>query len=890
MTAPPDRLGFALADRYRIERELGQGGMATVYLAQDLKHDRWVAIKVLRPELAATMGPQRFAREIAVAARLQHPHILGLLDSGEAEGFFYYVMPYVEGETLRDRLARAGELPVHEAVRLLGEIADALAVAHRAGVVHRDIKPENILLSGRHAMVMDFGIAKAVTESSDRDRLTTAGVALGTPAYMAPEQAAAEPALDHRVDIYAVGVLGYELLTGQPPFAGGTAQQILAAHVTRTPEPITPRRPSVPPALATVIMKCLEKRPADRYQSADELVAALDPLTTPSGGTTPTAIPPVAHPARRFTIPAFLAVLALVALVLAVGVRLLLHRPLILTTSHAIAVTSAPGIEYQPALSPDGSQVAFVAQRDGRYVLSVRSAAAGSGGEIHPAEATPGTQRFPSWSPDDEFIRFYSCIGEACLWREVGRLGGAAQIVELPRQTPWTAWSRDGARAAFLIHDSIFVFTAADRTTRFLALHPGPRDQHSLAWSPDGWWIAYVDANSAWPDIPNTQPSAIWIVAVADGKRIAVTTADHLNVSPAWLDARHLLFVSDRDGARDVYLVEIGAAGPSGHPQRVAGGADAYSISLSADNSKLALAKFETRQNVWAYPIHTSGAVSVRDGRPVTSGTQVVEGHDVSSDGQWLVYDSNLRGNADIYKLRLHDGEPIGEPIPLVTGPADAFGPHWSPDGREVAFFGGVSDIFVVPAEGGTPAQLTNSLVDDAFPHWSPDGLRIAFFSHGTGRFEVWLLARERVGGPWRDAVQLTDSMTFPLLDHGTWPIAWAPDGSGVLCEDGANGVALVSLAKKVLWRRDLLKAGFSDPEFLTAGYSEDGLSLVLEATHSGRRGIWTWPLAGGEPHLLVAFDDPLLVLRGGFDVRGGRVYLTVGQNESDIWVMDLKR
>ncbi len=584
-----------------------------------------------------------------------------------------------------------------------------------------------------------------------------------------------------------------------------------------------------------------------------------------------------------------MAALALVVGLVAVGIWVILHRPLTLTTSNAIAVTSAPGIEYQPALSPDGSQVAFVAQRDGRTVLSVRSAVAGSGGGLSPAESTPGTQRFPSWSPDGEFIRFYSCIGEACLWREVGRLGGAAQIVELPRQTPWTVWSRDGARAAFLIHDSIFVYTTADRSTRLLPLPPGPQDSHSLAWSPDGRWIAYVDANSAWPDVPNTESSAIWIVAVADGKRIAVTTADHANVSPAWLDARHLLFVSDGDGARDVYLVEIGTAGPRGRPQKIAGGVDAYSISLSADNNKLALAKFEIRQNVWAYPIHTSGAVSVRDGRLVTSGTQVVETHDVSSDGQWLVYDSNRRGKADIYKLRLHDGEPIGEPIPLVTGPADAFVPAWSPDGREVAFFGGTpADIFVVPAEGGTPARLTSSPADGAFAHWSPDGLRIAFLSQGPGRLEVWLLARERVGGPWRDAVQLTDSTTFPLTHFGTFPIAWAPDGSGVLCADFPNAVALVSLAKKVLWRRDLLKAGFGDPS--VSGFSEDGRSLVLRATYGGRRGIWTWPLAGGEPRLLVAFDDPLLGARLSFYVRGGRVYLTVAQNESDIWVMNLQR
>jgi serine/threonine-protein kinase len=283
------RLTEALADRYRIERELGQGGMATVYLAEDLKHHRKVALKVLRPELAATMGPERFAREIEVAARLQHPHILGLLDSGDVNGFFYYVMPYVEGETLRDRLARSGEMPVHEAVRLLSEIAEALAVAHRAGVVHRDIKPENILLSGRHAMVMDFGVAKAVTEASGRQQLTTAGVALGTPAYMSPEQATADPQIDGRVDIYALGVLAYEMLTGLPPFHGLNPQQTLAAQVTQVPVAVGQRRPGISPVLEGAVMRCLEKRPADRFQSADDLLAVLEPLATPSGGMPPTS-------------------------------------------------------------------------------------------------------------------------------------------------------------------------------------------------------------------------------------------------------------------------------------------------------------------------------------------------------------------------------------------------------------------------------------------------------------------------------------------------------------------------------------------------------------------------------------------------------------------------
>ena len=288
------RLSAALSGRYRIERELGQGGMATVYLAEDIRHRRQVAIKVLRPDLTAALGPDRFTQEIEIAARLQHPHILGVFDSGSSEGFLYYVMPYVDGESLRERLVRQGELPVHEAVRLLSEIADALSHAHSRGVVHRDIKPENIMLSGRHALVMDFGVAKAVNEASGQNRLTTLGVALGTPAYMAPEQASADPHLDHRVDIYALGVMGYELLAGRPPFTGASPQQVLAAHVMQAPELLSSHRPSLSAALTNVIMKALEKRPADRWQSAEEMLAQLEPLATPSGGMTPTNTIPVA--------------------------------------------------------------------------------------------------------------------------------------------------------------------------------------------------------------------------------------------------------------------------------------------------------------------------------------------------------------------------------------------------------------------------------------------------------------------------------------------------------------------------------------------------------------------------------------------------------------------
>ncbi len=287
MRPVPDipRLFAALADRYRIERELGQGGMATVYLAQDLKHDREVAIKVLRPELGASLGPERFLQEIRLAAKLQHPHIVGLLDSGvlidgQGRTLPYYVMPFIEGETLRDRLSRSGPLPVAEVVRLTGEVADALAKAHKAGVVHRDIKPENILLADGHALVLDFGVAKALSDATGQPGLTTAGISLGTPAYMAPEQVAADPRMDHRADLYALGLVAYEMLVGESPYVATTPQQQMAAHVTQAPVPIQLKRPDCPPALDALIVRCLAKSPDQRWQSAADVVTGLAAIDT----------------------------------------------------------------------------------------------------------------------------------------------------------------------------------------------------------------------------------------------------------------------------------------------------------------------------------------------------------------------------------------------------------------------------------------------------------------------------------------------------------------------------------------------------------------------------------------------------------------------------------
>jgi serine/threonine-protein kinase len=274
MTELTEQLTSALADRYRIERELGAGGMATVCLAEDLKHDRKVAIKVLKPELAAVLGAERFVQEIKTTAALSHPHILPLFDSGEADGFLYYVMPYIEGETIREKLTREGQFGIEEAVRITTAVADALDYAHRSGVIHRDIKPENILLHDGRPMVMDFGIALAVSAAAG-GRMTETGLSLGTPHYMSPEQATADKAITARSDVYSLASVLYEMLTGEPPHMGTSAQQIIMKIVTEEAAPVARLRKSVPANVAAALAKALEKLPADRFDSAKAFAEAL---------------------------------------------------------------------------------------------------------------------------------------------------------------------------------------------------------------------------------------------------------------------------------------------------------------------------------------------------------------------------------------------------------------------------------------------------------------------------------------------------------------------------------------------------------------------------------------------------------------------------------------
>jgi eukaryotic-like serine/threonine-protein kinase len=295
---PRDQLQANLAERYVLERELGRGGMATVYLAQDLKHDRRVALKLLHPDLAHALGPERFLREIKFAARLQHPHILTLHDSGDAAGQLWYTMPYIEGESLRDRLGRERQLPVGEALQITREVADAVGYAHRQGVIHRDIKPENILLSQGHALVADFGIARAV-QTSGGEHLTETGRSVGTPAYMSPEQSMGDSALDGRSDLYSLGCVLYEMLTGETPHSGSSAQAIIAKRLADPVLLASRLRKTIPPAVDQALQRVLAKAPADRFASADEFAQSL----SDSASSTPASSRITAAPLAESTLP-----------------------------------------------------------------------------------------------------------------------------------------------------------------------------------------------------------------------------------------------------------------------------------------------------------------------------------------------------------------------------------------------------------------------------------------------------------------------------------------------------------------------------------------------------------------------------------------------------------
>jgi serine/threonine-protein kinase len=443
-----NRLTTALASHYRIERELGAGGMATVYLAHDLKHDRDVAIKLLHPDLAAALGGERFLSEIKTTARLQHPHILPLLDSGEADGLLYYVMPYVRGETLRTRLEREKQLPIGDALRIATEVADALAAAHAIGIIHRDIKPENILLQGGHALVADFGIALAVQHAGTA-RMTQTGMSLGTPQYMSPEQAMGEKTVDARADVYALGAVTYEMLAGEPPFTGNTVQAIVAKLITDPARPLTELRKSVPLHVEAVVLSALEKVPADRMPSAAAFGQALGDTSFATRGS-PTATRQRGKTASPLVRRERWVLIGLNVVLAAVALLVWLDRPAppptsrqqVLLWKHRIPYPLAPGARFlgtQAAIAPDGSSIVYTDSTAAGYMLmrKLRNAA-----EATPLAGTEGGVS-PFFSPDGKWVGYSTFDNKL---RKVPVTGGGSVTLadDINPEYKTSAWLDDG--------------------------------------------------------------------------------------------------------------------------------------------------------------------------------------------------------------------------------------------------------------------------------------------------------------------------------------------------------------------------------------------------------------------------------------------------------------
>ncbi len=892
MTDARARLATALAGRYTIERELGQGGMATVYLAEDLKHHRKVAVKVLRPELAAAIGPERFLREIEISAGLHHPHIVALYDSGSLSPtpplrnaergpggeVLYYVMPFVEGESLRDRLTREKQLPLDDALLIAREVADALSYAHSRGVVHRDIKPENILLESGHAVVADFGIAKAISAAGG-ESLTQTGIAIGTPQYMSPEQAAGEKDIDGRSDLYSLACVLYEMLTGQPPFTGPTVESVVRQHMVEQPRPVSQLRPAVPAVIADVLTRALAKNPADRFSPAAHFAAA---LAIPPGGR-----PPAGRPVTSRALLGLAAVGAVAAIAaLVVLLRGSAEGPAV-TIGHTTQVTRAAGLEVDPALSPDGQNIAYAAGPTTAMQIYVRQV---SGGRPVPLTTdTTDNFRWPRWSPDGSQIAYQSndgiyvvpALGGAP--RRITRLGPSKLRFSSGSGSPIAGfdWSPDGSRIAWTLGfngEGVTVMTLSSGDTLRL---PAPNGPFSPAWSPDGRRIAVAAGNSLFifgaGYFGNVGASAIWVVPLDGTSATRVTADSSLNVSPEWSpDGRELFWVSDRDGSRDIYQQSLNAGGAAvGTPRRLTTGTDAQGLSVSRGSGRLAYSRLSTWSSIWSIPLPARGPISIRKARRITTGNETIEDVDVSADGRWLVFDSDQGGNPDLYVMPVAGGEARQ----ITTDPAGDFSGDWSPDGHRIVFHSlraGNRDIYTVEADGTGLRQWTSGPEEELDPDWAPDGETVLFEVFGGARHEFRTLRLVDAAQP--GVIPTTVGDFAHWSPDGRMLVYHSPDGLRLRRVDSGVDTLVVSNAK-------------DGAEAFYAAWSPDGSKVYYLTRSSKGWSIRSVPAAGGASSVLVNFDDPTRQhTKYGFTTDGKVFYFTIGSPESDIFVADLQR
>jgi Tol biopolymer transport system component len=871
MTGAFARLAATLSNRYRIERELGEGGMATVYLAHDLKHDRDVAIKVLKPELAAVLGADRFVQEITTTAQLQHPHILPLFDSGTADGFLFYVMPYIEGETLRDKLNRETQLGVDEAVRITREVADALDYAHRHGVIHRDIKPENILLHDGRPVVADFGIALAVSAAAG-GRMTETGMSLGTPHYMSPEQATAEKEITGRSDVYSLASVLYEMLTGDPPHVGSSAQQIIVKIIADEARPVREVRKSVPANVAAAVAKALEKLPADRFESAKAFADALaDPAfrhgAAGAAGTGAAGESGATAWKEHTALPSVAAACGLLIAAVWGWLRPGPTAPPVSRQGIVLGPTLPNMVAQGAAVAPDGSAIVYTDTVGGRKLWIKERGQVDARPLADLTHMAGGNGAGPAFSPDGRWI-VYSDGG---LMR-VARGGGAPIVVSDSVSANGAAWLDDGTIVFLGINGDRVFRTSADGgpTTRVEAdslngiiyqVAPVPGADAVLvavAGGAGGWREATLDLATGAARTLVRGASAAWIVpggnivyARNDGGLYAAPF-DRGKLALAGPSVSVLDSVQTVGGQSDVVLGRDGTMlYVRGAATSTIGGAI---VSVSRDGSGV-----QRLDSTWSGALALYGglalspdgsrlALSVVDstsGRADLVVLHLPEGPATritfqglgnvrpawSPDGRKILYVfANPRA-----ELWVRNADGGGQPVRVASAETRGIWEGlWSPDGKWIVYrtddaAAGNGDILAVPTSGGgTPVPLVATGAEEYGPALSPDGRWLAYASSTSGRLEIYV-------------------RPFPHVADGLWQISsdggseaeWAHDGKELFYRNRAAEMVAVDVTTGPTFSQ-----GAHHRLFNASGYLASFQSHFYAPTPDDRRFIMVRPVA----------------------------------------------
>jgi len=853
-----ERLTTALAQSYRLERELGKGGMATVYLGEDLRHQRHVAVKVLRADLSAIVGADRFLNEIRVTANLQHPHILPLYDSGSADGLLYYVMPYVKGESLRDRLSREKQLPIDEAVRITREVASALEYAHRQGVIHRDIKPENILLQDGTALVTDFGIALAVSQAGGT-RLTETGLSLGTPYYMSPEQATGDRQIDARSDIYALGAVLYEMLSGDPPHTGSTAQAVIAAVVTEEPRDISTRRPRLAPHVAEAVHRALEKLPADRFASAADFAKALEGPPTATGRFA--SAPASRRGARRpWARAALLASGILVGL--AAG-RVLLRAP--------------AGREARTRLTFTGNSTSPVVTRDGHWLAYIRGScrATGNGcdGDIivqelprgAPVVLVPGARdvSMGGWSSDGAnlLVEMRSAAGEAGMF-VIPRQGGVARRVAGDAENFGFVDDRTAgftSRGERVIH---FADLASGTVRDSVVLGDGRWALNSLDFSPVTGFIYFAGIHGS-----------TFLQGVADHHGRILDSLEAPGGGGWDADGRHVvMFELGAQSVGRLVRLPVSSSGHLGRPVELMNGIRQDGITgFAATPSGFVYGDAGRTADVWFFSVQ--GAA-----RRLTHGSTWYYGPALSPDGRTVAYVKQDAWGANVYTVPTSGGRETA--YTSDSGTRQVL--RWLADGR------GLSDVLF---SAGARGRLSHEIVEPATGRvrtltlepglvivgWRPDGTALAgqITANGAAILDSTGRVLRRIPSP--------DSLGTSTGN------ALSPDGQVIAFVGTRAGLARAyTLDLRTGAVRLLGDLSATDSvRVRIEQWAPDGFVYFTRAVGLGPPELWRLPARGGTLQryaaIPVACDVPSLSLAP--DARSGACI--VYDDRPDLWLIE---